>query len=272
MKYIDCKQYAQEILDDVRKTTNKDGTFVIISVGNNPASQSYIKGKIKDCEYCGIQYEHINIDADKENAKETLLWSIVSAAVRDEVSSIILQLPLPDGWDEEYFLSRIPREKDVDGLRSNSTFLPCTPEGILYTIKKILGDNLSGKTALIIGRGKLVGRPLFDLLLKEDCTVTIAHSKTKNLAAMLYVDNYDIVVVAAGKPRLVNLQSCNKATKIIIDAGVNRVDGKLCGDCYNFDVSVSPKLLVSPVPKGIGLMTRAMLMQHIAKVNKKNQQ
>ena len=117
---------------------------------------------------------------------------------------------------------------------------------------------------MIIGRGELVGRPLFDMLLKENCTVTMAHSKTKNLESML--TSYDIIVVAVGKPKLVDLSKCK--AQIVVDVGVNRVDGKLCGDCFNFDANSNNDMLVTPVPKGIGLMTRAMLMKHVYETQK----
>lgn len=267
MKYIDCEKYAKEILDEVKQVKHTK-YFAIVSVGDNPASQSYIKGKIKDCEYCGIPYKHIHIDVDNEVEAQDRLESILHRlAIHSDTSAIILQLPLPQGWDEQYYLDFIPPWKDVDGLTKDSTFLPCTPEGIVHVLKKEIGS-LEGKTALIIGRGKLVGRPLFDLLLNENCTVTMAHSKTKDLLSMLLLGGYDIVVVATGRPKLVNLQLLNRNTKIVIDAGVNRVEGKLCGDCHRFDKEIG-EVLVTPVPKGIGLMTRAMLMKHIAEINKK---
>lgn len=267
MKYIDCEKYAQEILDEVKQVKHTK-YFAIVSVGDNPASQSYIKGKIKDCEYCGIPYVHKHIDVKNElEARYELREVLLGLTYDNNVSAIILQLPLPQGLDEQAYLNLIPPEKDVDGLTKDSEFAPCTPEGIVHVLKKELG-NLEGKTALIIGRGKLVGRPLFDLLLNENCTVTIAHSKTQNLLQMLLVGGYDIVVVAAGKPKLVNLELLSQDTKIVIDAGVNRVDGKLCGDCYRYDDEIG-KVLVTPVPKGIGLMTRAMLMKHIAEINQK---
>ena len=268
MKYINCEKYAKEILDEVKEVKHNQH-FAIVSVGDNPASQSYIKGKIKDCEYCGIPYVHKHIELDGNTNKKFALEYMLSYLAADEnVSAIILQLPLPDGWEEEHFLKFIPAHKDVDGLVANSSFVPCTPEGVMYVLGKELGfsaKSLSGKNALIIGRGKLVGRPLFDMLLGMDCTVTVAHSKTKNLEDML--GNYDIIVSAVGKPKLVDLTKCTKA-QVIVDVGVNRVDGKLCGDCYNFDETINENLRVTPVPKGIGLLTRAMLMQHIAELNK----
>ncbi len=266
MTYINCEKYAQEILDEVKQVKHNK-YFAIVSVGDNPASQSYIKGKIKDCEYCGIPYIHIHIDVkDDTEAKYKLEEKLYSLRMDDKISAIILQLPLPQGWNEQYYLSLIPSHKDVDGLTRDSKFLPCTPEGIVYVLKKELG-NLEGKTALIIGRGELVGRPLFDMLLKENCTVTMAHSKTRNLESML--KSYDIIVVAVGRPNLVDLLKCD--AQIVIDVGVNRVDGKLCGDCFNFDEETSKNMLITPVPKGIGLITRAMLMKHIAEINKKEE-
>ena len=264
MKYIDCEKYAQEILDEVKQVKHNK-YFAIVSVGDNPASQSYIKGKIKDCESCGIPYIHKQIDATNDKlAKQELIETLYSLRHSYTVASSILQLPLPEGWDEKLYLDYISPDKDVDGLTKDSKFSPCTPEGIVYILKKELG-NLEGKTALIIGRGDLVGRPLFDMLLKENCTVTMAHSKTKNLDSML--KSYDIIVVAVGKPKLIDLTKCN--AQIVIDVGVNRVDGRLCGDCFNFDAGLNTDMLVTPVPKGIGLMTRAMLMKHVAEINKK---
>lgn len=263
MKYINCEKYAQEILDEVKQVEHNK-YFAVVSVGDNPASQSYIKGKIKDCVECGIPYIHKHIAVkDEELAKKELTETLYDLKHSYTVASTILQLPLPNGWDEKIYLDYIAPNKDVDGLNKDSNFSPCTPEGIVYVLKKELG-NLEGKTVLIIGRGNLVGRPLFDMLLKENCTVTMAHSKTKNLEDMLKM--YDIIVVAVGKPKLVDLSKCE--AQIVIDVGVNRVDGKLCGDCFNFDANTKSAMLVTPVPKGIGLMTRAMLMKHIADINK----
>lgn len=266
MKYIDCEQFAKKILNGVKQVKHNK-YFAIVSVGDNPASQSYIKGKIKDCEYCGIPYIHHHIAVtDDELAKRELEETLYSLEQNDNVSAMILQLPLPKGWDEKYYTNLIPSHKDVDGLTSNSKFAPCTPEGIVYILKQ--GQCLEGQNVLIIGRGNLVGKPLFDLLLAENCTVTMAHSKTRNLESML--KSYDIIVVAAGKPNLIDLSKCDAFT--VIDVGVNRVDGKLCGDCFNFDEESNDEMWVTPVPKGIGLMTRAMLMKHIAEINYKEVQ
>lgn len=261
MRYINCEKYAQEILDETKKK-KCDKYFAIVSVGNDPASQSYIKGKMKDCEYCGIPYLHKHFDCD--TTEDELYQSILKLSYDSNVSSIIMQLPLPENYNEEYLISAIPYAKDVDGFRQHSPFKPCTPEGIVYLLKKEL-VNLTGKTVLIIGRGKLVGKPLFDMLLEENCTVTMAHSKTKNLKSLTQQE-FDIIVCAVGKPKFLNLQLCN--AKIVVDVGVNRDEnGKLCGDCWGFTDRVRDDMLVTPVPKGIGLMTRAMLIKHIGETN-----
>lgn len=258
MTYIDCKKYSQEILDAVKAIPNKKQLW-IITMGDDPASQSYVKGKIKDCEYCGIPYQHITVSGELE------LDTIISLGnANDDVGGIIIQLPLPDGVDANYFVNRVDIHKDVDGFRVGSPFKPCTPEGIMYLLHKEIGD-LTGKTALVIGRGKLVGEPIAKMLLDANCTVTIAHSKTKNLNPL--IANHEIIVSAVGKPSTVNLQYCFDG-QVVIDVGVNRdANGKLCGDCYGFDENIHKQMKVTPVPNGIGLMTRAMLMAHVARLN-----
>ena len=256
MKYIDCKKYANEILEQVKAVSNKKA-LTILTVGEDPASKSYVKGKIKDCEYCGIPYEHIQCVDD------TLAWNIHKANCNDDVSGIIVQLPLPKWMDEQFYTDQVLVTKDVDGFKHNSPFKPCTPEGIMYILEKELGD-LTGKTALVIGRGKLVGEPIAKMLIDANCTVTVAHSKTKNLHGLLGL-HHDIIITAVGKPNLINLKWCS--ADVVIDVGVNRDDnGKLCGDCYNFDASDDSNIKVTPVPGGIGLMTRAMLMKHVARI------
>lgn len=253
MQYIDCQKYAQEILDEVRDIPDKKELY-ILTMGNNPASQSYVKGKIKDCDYCGIPYSHIQV-----NNVDSLERHIHRGNTSNAVGGVIVQLPLPEGVDEELYTECVSHFKDVDGFRAKSKFDPCTPEGIMYILHKELGD-LTGKTALVIGKGKLVGRPLADMLLKEGVTVTIAHSKTASLDDLLG-EPWDIIVSAVGKPNLVNLAFCN--ADVVIDAGISRdANGKLVGDCFNMvDNGCGTK--VTPVPGGVGLMTRAMLMKHM---------
>lgn len=255
MQYINCQKYAQEILDEVKAIPNKK-KLIIFTAGDNPASASYVKGKIKDCEYCGVPYEHIKVQTQDE-----LATLIKRKCMTPTTGGIIIQLPLPDGWDEEYFTNLVPPILDVDGFVKGSHFKPCTPEGIIYLLKKELGD-LTGKTALVIGRGKLVGEPVVKMLIDANCTVTVAHSKTKDLHGLLGL-HHDIVIAAVGKPKFINLKWCS--ANVVIDVGVNRNEnGKLCGDCYNFDPDDDSDMKVTPVPGGIGLLTRAMLMKHVA--------
>ena len=257
MQYIDCKKYAQEILDAVKAIPNKR-KLVILTVGDDPASQSYVKGKIKDCEYCGVPYEHIKCH------ENDLSWYISEANHSHDVAGIIVQLPLPKGMNEKMYTDMVLITKDVDGFKANSPFNPCTPEGIMYLLHKEIGD-LTGKRALVVGRGNLVGKPIAKMLLDADCTVTVAHSKTDDLNYEL--QNANIVISAVGKPNTVNLDWCWNAD-VVIDVGVNRdANGKLVGDCYNFGELHSNSLKVTPVPSGIGLMTRAMLMAHVARLD-----
>ena len=255
MQYINCQKYAQEILDEVKAIPNKK-KLIIFTAGDNPASASYVKGKIKDCEYCGVPYEHIKVQTQDELATLIKRKCMISTT-----GGIIIQLPLPDGWDEEYFTNLVPPILDVDGFVKGSHFKPCTPEGSIYLLKKELGD-LTGKTALVIGRGKLVGEPVAKMLIDANCTVTVAHSKTKDLHGLLGL-YHDIVIAAVGKPKFIDLKWCS--ANIVIDVGVNRNEhGKLCGDCYNFDPDDDNDMKITPVPGGIGLLTRAMLMKHVA--------
>lgn len=256
MQYIDCKAYAQEILDEVKDIPEKKELW-ILSMGDNPASESYVKGKTKDCDYCEIPYSHIKV-----NTQASLARHIHRANTSSFVGGVIVQLPLPDGMDETAYTDSISIFKDVDGFRDNSKFKPCTPEGIMYVLNKELGD-LTGKRVLVIGRGKLVGTPITAMLLDADCTVTVAHSKTKNLNSLLATN--DIIISAVGKPKTVDLNKCYQA-QVVVDVGVNRdEEGKLCGDCFNFDPK-GMSIRVTPVPNGIGLMTRAMLMKHMSEV------
>lgn len=170
-------------------------------------------------------------------------------------------MPLPNGWNEDYFTHLVRPSLDVDGFVNGSGFKPCTPEGVMYLLEKECGD-LTGKDVLLIGRGKLVGEPLAKMLIDANCTATIAHSKTRNLSELLSV-YHDIVISAVGKEGFIDLEKTN--ADIIVDVGVNHnKDGKLCGDCFNFKEGNENKIKVTPVPSGIGLLTRAMLMKHVA--------
>ena len=243
---VDCKKYADEILDRISNIKDKGG-LMIVTAGNDPASQIYMKGKLKDAERCGIPATKIVVSG------ELGLRNAVKYGNGDPtISGIIVQLPLPEDYDEDWATRMVYHAKDVDGFVPGSLFKPCTPEGIMYILHKELGD-LTGKTALVIGRGKLVGEPLAKMLLDADCTVTVAHSKTKDLDELLW--RYDIIVSAVGKPNLIDLRKCE--ADIVIDAG---------GDCYNFDPDDEFDMKVAITPNGIGLMTRAVLMAHVARM------
>ena len=255
---IDCKKYADEIIEQVKQIPNKQKKLVIFTAGDDPASAAYMKGKMKDCERCGIPCEQIRV-----NSQQELMNMITYMNYQDDVGGIIVQLPLPEGWDEEAAVNAVRIDKDVDGFQKNSPFLPCTPEGILYILEKEVGD-LSGKEVLLIGKGKLIGKPLIDLLLERGCTLTIAHSRTESLEDLLWRGQYEVTITGVGQPHLVNLS--NVWSDVVIDAGIARDSyGKLCGDCWGNNEWSK----VTPVPNGIGLMTRAMLMKHMGMVNEK---
>ena len=258
MTKIDCKKYADEIIEQVKQIPNKKA-LVILTAGDDPASAAYMKGKMADCEKCGIPCTQIRVKSQSE-----LLAHIGIANMSDYVGGIIVQLPLPEGFDEEKAVNAVATSKDVDGFKRGSPFLPCTPEGIVYILEREMGD-LSGKTVLLVGRGKLVGKPLIDILLERGCTLTVAHSKTQDLERLLGL-YHDAVITAVGKPKLVDMRLIN--AKIVVDAGINRDEnGKLCGDCFGFDESFCWGMSATTVPGGVGLMTRAMLMKHMGEVS-----
>ena len=254
---IDCKACADEILDEVSRIPDKTKALLVLTAGDDLASAAYMRGKQADCKRCGIPFYMIRVHSQQE-----LLSVITGANADDDIGGIIVQLPLPEGFDADVAISLITPSKDVDGFRPDSPFLPCTPEGILHILDREVGD-LAGKTVLLIGKGKLVGRPLIDLLLERGATLTIAHSKTDKDDLIDFLWNHDVVISAVGKPNLVNLGYAR--TMVVIDAGISMDEnGKLCGDCFGFSAFSSTK--ITPVPGGVGLMTRAMLMKHMGEV------
>lgn len=248
---INCKAYADEILDSITGY----GHLAVISVGYDPASESYIKGKKKDCERVGFGFTHYPYPDGVE--QNEIIYTICMLNDNPDITGIIVQLPLPAGYDADKITRCIVPEKDVDGFRPDSPYKPCTPEGIVYLLKRELGD-LTGKHAVVVGRGKLVGKPLMQMLLDEDVTVSVCHSKTwkwnlQNLASIA-----DAVIVAIGKPNAIRFFTILPNT-VVVDCGVNRDKaGKLCGD-----VAYCSTNRYTPVPGGVGLLTRAMLMKHV---------
>lgn len=253
---IDCKEYADEILDSVTGY----GHLAVISVGNDPASESYIRGKKKDCERVGFGFIHYPMP---DGVDKMEIIDLINNLNNDPIiTGIIVQLPLPAGYNADEITGCVAPEKDVDGFRADSPYKPCTPEGILYILHKELGD-LTGKHAVVIGRGKLIGKPLAKMLLDEDMTVTVCHSKTPLSNIQQLASLADAVIVAAGVPNhfwFGNLQPW----LVVIDCGVHRMaDGKLCGDVMYANTG-----RYTPVPGGVGLLTRAMLMKHVERKEK----
>lgn len=256
---IDCKNIVKDIKEDF-KNKNINAKLCVIQVGNDIASNSYIKGKAKDCEYVGIEFQHIHILEDSEFYNTESIINIIKNKNTDEdCKGIMVQLPLPKSFDVDKILSSIDTNKDVDGFNANSKAVPCTPLGIMMLIDK-LNIDLSGKNCVIINRSKIVGIPLFKLLLDRDATVTICHSKTKNLKDI--TKNADILFVAVGIPNFIKSDFVKDDT-YIFDIGINRSnEGKLCGDVDVDDIS-NRNVYLTPVPSGIGLFTRIALIQNI---------
>lgn len=247
---IDCKKYADELLDSV---TGR-GHLAVISVGDDPASQSYIKGKKKDCERVGFKFNHY---AFHDGVDTRDIVALINHLNNDPaITGVIVQLPLPAGYDSDAITGCVAPEKDVDGFRSDSPFKPCTPEGILYIMRKELGD-LKGKHAVIVGRGKLVGKPLSKMLLDEDMTVTVCHSKTPSKQLELLSQLADAIIVAVGKPWYFEFSKLSYKC-VVIDCGIHRRQDRLIGDVYSTNTD-----RCTPVPGGVGLLTRAMLMKHV---------
>ena len=248
---IDCKKYADEILDSVKG----HGHLAVISIGDDPASQVYIRGKKKDCERVGFKFTHCAFRDD--DLEDDVAYRIQELNRNPSITGIILQLPVPDDYDADKLAGLIAPEKDVDGFRPDSPFKPCTPEGIVYLLKKELGK-LTGKHAVVIGRGKLVGKPLAQMLLAEDMTVTVCHSKTPPETINELSWQADAIIVAAGCPGYFIFDEIG-ANTVVVDCGIHRKgDGTLCGDVR---CTCSDKF--TPVPGGVGLLTRAMLIKHV---------
>ena len=267
-KIIDGKAVSQRVKNEVRDEIERDGLKVglaVVIVGNNQASRVYVNNKKKACEVCGIQsFEY----ALPEDTPESELLDLVDTLNADpKVNGILVQLPLPKQIDEEKIIARISPDKDVDAFHAvnvgkimigNYSFLPCTPAGVMELIHST-GTDVNGKECVVIGRSNIVGKPMAMLLLHENATVTICHSRTKDLAAVCR--RADILVSAVGKADFVTADMV-KDGAIVIDVGMNRnAENKLCGD-VKYD-EVEPKAsYITPVPGGVGPMTIAMLMKN----------
>lgn len=266
---IDGKRISQEIKDELKEQMGKrrergEGRcLAVIQVGKDPASTVYVNNKKKACEYIGIK--SLSYELPKEATEQELLSIVEELNGRDDVDGILVQLPLPEHMNEDKVLLAIAPGKDVDGFHPINVgnlsigrpgYVSCTPAGIIQLLKRS-GIEIEGKECVVLGRSNIVGKPMAMLLLRENGTVTVCHSRTRNLKEI--TRRADILVVAVGKPRFVDAEYVKKGA-IVVDVGIHRnEEGKLCGD-VDFD-SVAPLAsAITPVPGGVGPMTIAMLM------------
>ncbi len=268
---IDGKAISAQIKDELKekvaamKEQGVEVTLAVIQVGNDPASSVYVGNKKKACAYVGIR--SLAYEIPEETTEEELLDLIDELNGRKDVNGILVQLPLPKHIDEEKVLNRIDPLKDVDGFHPQNVgslcigkagFVSCTPAGIIQLLKRS-DIEIAGKECVVIGRSNIVGKPMALLLLQENGTVTVTHSRTKDLAEV--TRRADILVVAIGKPKMITAEYV-KDGAVVIDVGIHRNEqNKLCGD-VDFD-DVAPKCsAITPVPGGVGPMTIAMLMHN----------
>ncbi|MDR1511654.1 MAG: bifunctional methylenetetrahydrofolate dehydrogenase/methenyltetrahydrofolate cyclohydrolase FolD [Endomicrobium sp.] len=289
MELINCKKISnekteeiKEKIDKIKRHTGKAPGLATILVGKNPASQIYIRSKIKACENVGIKSFHH--DLDENSSKKDILNLIKKLNENSEIDGILLQLPLPQNKDAQDCINSISPLKDVDGLHpfnsgllnlskswdeiiKKNILVSCTPFGVMHILCKS-STEIESKTAVVIGRSNLVGKPLSMLLLSKNATVIMAHSKTKNLREIC--KSADIVVTAIGKPSFINREFIKNGVTLI-DVGINRVSDKICGD-VDFNSVKDMDVKMTPVPGGVGPMTITILLENTLKAfyNKKN--
>ncbi len=268
---IDGKKISQEIKDELKekvaalKAKGKTGALAVIQVGEDPASSVYVRNKKNACAYIGI--DSLAYELPETTAEEELLKLIEELNQKEDVKGILVQLPLPGHIDEDKVIQAISPKKDVDGFHPQSVgamtigekgFLSCTPAGIIQLLKRS-GVEIEGKNCVVIGRSNIVGKPMALLMLRENATVTIAHSRTRNLQEVC--KQADILVVAIGKPRFIGAEYVKEGA-VVIDVGIHRdKNNKLCGD-VKFDEVEPVASAITPVPGGVGPMTIAMLMNN----------
>ncbi|MCQ5339272.1 bifunctional methylenetetrahydrofolate dehydrogenase/methenyltetrahydrofolate cyclohydrolase FolD [Eubacterium ventriosum] len=268
-KIIDGKQISLDIKNELKKKVAKykeqgiEITLAVVKVGNDPASAVYVRNKEKACEYVGINSKTLALP--EETTEEELLNVVKELNEDKNVNGILVQLPLPKHIDESKVLLTIDSTKDVDGFHpvnvgkmviGEDTFLPCTPAGIIEMIKRTDID-IEGKECVVIGRSNIVGKPMAMLMLKENATVTIAHSRTKDLKEV--TKRADIIVAAIGKAKFVTADYVKEGA-VVIDVGMDRDEnGKLCGD-VDFESVSKVASAITPVPGGVGPMTVTMLL------------
>lgn len=259
------KENMRLYVKDLEEVTGTTPHLAVIIVGNNPASQSYVKGKSKACEEVGIRNTTIALSED--TTEHELLQTIDELNLNPDIHGILVQLPLPSNIDEHRVMNCIAPEKDVDGFHpvnvdalytsKRNGIIPCTPKGIIHLLNDANVD-IAGKNAVVIGRSNIVGLPVSKLLLDNNATVTICHSKTQNLKDI--TSDADILIVAIGKAKFVT-EDMVKPGAVVIDVGVNRVDGKLVGD-VDFDTVKDKASYITPVPGGVGPMTITCLLEN----------
>ena len=269
---LDGKQLSQELKDEMRqevdalaKEYGRRPCLMVVIVGNNPASQSYVRGKIKATEYVGFDGSLVSLPEDV--TEDALIAEIERLNQDEQVDGILVQLPLPKHISEDRVIAAISPEKDVDGFHATNVarlwlnqpcIVPCTPKGVIVMLDRA-GIEISGKNAVVVGRSNIVGKPVAKLLLDRNATVTIAHSRTKNLTEVCR--QADILVAAVGRPQMLTADYI-KPGAAVIDVGINRLeDGRLVGD-VDFEGAKAIAGAITPVPGGVGPMTITMLMRN----------
>ena len=268
---IDGKLISTQIKEELKEKVTKlnslgvEVTLAVIQVGADPASSVYVRNKKRACEFIGIR--SLAYELPESTSEEELLNLIAELNERTDVNGILVQLPLPPHMEEEKILDAISPLKDVDGFHPQNVgalcigkpgFVSCTPAGVIQLLKRS-GIEIAGKECVVIGRSNIVGKPMALLLLQENGTVTVTHSRTKDLKAV--TSRADILVVAVGKPRMITADFVKEGA-VVIDVGIHRdSEGHLCGD-VDYDSVVSKCSAITPVPGGVGPMTIAMLMNN----------
>lgn len=260
---VSCKDYVEikkkELKEEIRHF-NRKPVLAVIQIDNDQASNSYIKGKQKDCDEIGIEMRHINIYSNAAEQQE--VEGVIKDIANSDADGIIIQLPIPDKYDLERLQNLIPPEKDVDGFRRDSCFKPCTPKGIIDWME--YNDfEFKGKDCCVLGRSKIVGLPLTSMLIEKGATVTCCNSTTPS--TWYYTRNADYAFSAVGIPNYFDFSDFQDFCELVVDIGINRDENeKLCGDVNNagFESSLNDTY-VTPVPGGVGLLTRLALMQNV---------
>ena len=275
MVKIDGKAFSQVILEKIREEHNqlkekygKQAGLAVVIVGNNPASQVYVRNKMKACENVGFYSE--NIELDENISEKELLQEIDKLNKNDRINGILVQLPLPSHINELKIIDSISPEKDVDGFHvanigkmvigDETGFISCTPYGIMQLLEEYKIE-IAGKDAVIIGRSNIVGKPMALMLIQKGATVQVCNSRTKDLRKKL--NDADIIIVAAGVPKLLKKEDVKEGA-VVIDVGINRVDGKICGD-VDYEEVAEKTSYITPVPGGVGHMTIASLIKNTFK-------